>query len=302
MKKMLSVLAMLLAAVCAQAETVGNGTTKTLDLAAGQKLTVTTGASEAIVQRYNGASLIDTTGPAASTTTVFGEYFVNQQFSITALTSPVTYSVSQSTDTVRTGIAAITDGTIDSTVITDSSLSGVTAISLTQDVAFLVSDGAPEDAVQASLDANPAGDDNGLTFTAVAYGSSGNAISIEYVDPSENDAVLGVTVAGSVITVSLATGGAGAITSTAAEVLAAIEADAAADALVAVAIDAADSGVADDGSGIVTALAADLLTGGAGTGIDTAGKGSVAVDYTNGKLYINAGTLAVPVWDLVTSS
>lgn len=170
------------------------------------------------------------------------------------------------------------------------------------DVRLLTSDGAPDDAVKATLSRNPAGDENGLTFGAVAYGVGGNSITIAYIDPAANDAELGVVVVGNAITVNLATGVAGAITSTAAEILAAIEAAPAADALVTVVINAADSGVADDGSGIVTALASAPMTGGQGTGIGTAGIGSLCADYTNGKLYINGGTLAAPVWKLVTSA
>lgn len=40
----------------------------------------------------------------------------------------------------------------------------------------------------------------------------------------------------------------------------------------------------------------------AATGEATAGKGSLYTDYTNGKLYINGGTKAQPVWKLVTSA
>lgn len=42
--------------------------------------------------------------------------------------------------------------------------------------------------------------------------------------------------------------------------------------------------------------------GGAGTGANTAGKGSLCIDTTNGKAYINGGTLASPTWKLVTSA
>jgi hypothetical protein len=336
MKKLLFLLATLLS-VSAQAETVGSNTTETLALAPGQRLTVTTGATEAIVQRYNGALLVETTGPAASTTTIYGEYFVGQQFTITALSSPVTYEITQSNDAVRTGIFTVTGGTIDDATITDatitdaditggtideaditggtasdiditmsvittSEVTDTTAFSLIENIQFLPVVGAPDDAVQGTLSRNPAGDDNALTFTAVAYGAIGNATTVTYVDPEANDAELSVVVTGSSITVNLATGEAGAITSTAAQILTAIEASAPASALVTVAIDATDSGEADDGSGVVTALSLGTMSGGAGTGIGTAGTGSIAIDYDNGKLYINSGTMAVPVWDLVTSS
>lgn len=156
--------------------------------------------------------------------------------------------------------------------------------------------GAPDDAVQATLSRNPAGDDNALTFTAVAYGTGGNAITIAYVDPAANDAALGVVVVGSAITVNLATDEVGAITSTAAEILDEIEASGPADALVTVAIDASDSGEADDGSGIVTALASAPMTGGAGSAIGLVVPGGFYIDTTGAQPYRNDGTQAVPVW------
>jgi hypothetical protein len=161
---------------------------------------------------------------------------------------------------------------------------------------LMTSDGAPVDAVQASATLNPTGDDNALTFTARVYGAEGNSISVEYVDPSANDAALAVSVFRQAITVSLATGEAGAITSTAAEVKAAVEAHGEANSLVTVAIDASDSGAGDDGSGIVTAIAATALENGAGTGIGVALPGALLLDITGGKQYRNVGTQAAPAW------
>ncbi|MEY2656079.1 MAG: hypothetical protein RLZZ524_3107 [Pseudomonadota bacterium] len=161
---------------------------------------------------------------------------------------------------------------------------------------LLVSDGAPEDATQATINVNPTGNDNGLTFTARQYGAGGNAITVTYVDPGANDAALAVTVAGNAIRVSLKTGVAGAIESTAAEVLAAIEAHGAANELVTVAIMTSDSGDGDDGSGVVTAIASTALAGGAGTGIGIARPGALCIDTTNGAVYRNGGTRLVPDW------
>lgn len=176
-----------------------------------------------------------------------------------------------------------------------------TATSITG-VGFSSGAGAPVDAVQASLDRDPAGDDNALTFTAKDYGTGGNAITITYVDPGDNDQVLGVVVVDTDAVVNLATGVAGAITSTAAEVLAEWEGTAPALALASVIIDTSDTGVADDGSGIVTALAEANFTSGAGTGIDSAIKGGIYADLTNAKLYIQSGLVSAPVWKIVTSA
>lgn len=114
--------------------------------------------------------------------------------------------------------------------------------------------------VVATLTAALAGDNNDLKYTHVvspANYAAGNSVRVRYVDPAGNNAALGVVVADNDITVNLATDGAGAITSTAADVLAAIEADGDASALVTVA-DAA----ANDGTGVVTALAYTALAGG----------------------------------------
>ena len=62
----------------------------------------------------------------------------------------------------------------------------------------------------------------GVRYTAKKPGLAGNSIRIRYLDPAGNDKVLSVTVSGLDITVNLATSGAGAITSTAALIAAAV--------------------------------------------------------------------------------
>lgn len=94
-----------------------------------------------------------------------------------------------------------------------------------------------------------------LTYTAVNYGTEGNAITVTHVDPSGNDQPLAVSVTGTDISVSLATDGAGTITSTAAEVKAAVNAHAEASLLVT----CEDEG---DGTGVVNAAVETALTGG----------------------------------------
>jgi hypothetical protein len=113
---------------------------------------------------------------------------------------------------------------------------------------------------------NPAGANDALTFTATDtyVGTDGHAITITYVDPSGNDQVLGVVVTDTDIVVNLATGPAGAITSTAADILAAIQASDEASALVTVANTAAN-----DGTGVVTAMAEAPLASGVGSGTTT---------------------------------
>jgi hypothetical protein len=153
--------------------------------------------------------------------------------------------------------------------------------------------GAPDDAAQAALTLNPAGDDNSLIFTARASGAEGNSISVAYVDPGGTTAALAVSVHRQAITVSLARA-ASAITSTAAEIMAAIQADGLANQLVTVALDEADTNFVD-GSGVVAAAAAAALEGGEGTAIGMV-PGGLLVDTENANTYRNDGTAAAPVW------
>lgn len=153
---------------------------------------------------------------------------------------------------------------------------------------------APEDAAQASLAVNPAGDDNGLIFTARAYGAEGNEITVAYVDPGGTTASLAVSVFRQAITVSLARA-ANAITTTAAEIKAAIEAHGEANQLVTVALDDGDDNF-DSGAGVVTAMAAAALDNGAGTGIGVLMPGGLLIDTDSGNVYRNSGTLAAPAF------
>lgn len=164
---------------------------------------------------------------------------------------------------------------------------------------LFISDSAPASAAQATANVNPTGNENGLTYTAREYGIGGNDITVTYRNPGANDASLRVEVVGKSIIVHLATGEAGAITSTAAEILAAIEATNAANELVTVAIMDADGGGSDDGSGVVTAMASTPLEGGAGFGIATAAPGALCIHTGGPALYNNTGTRAVPVWALI---
>jgi len=112
---------------------------------------------------------------------------------------------------------------------------------------------------RATLSTNLDGDNNDLTFTAVPPGTAGNAIEIIYSDPSANDAELSISVDEETltITVSLATGSGGAITSTASEIMAAINADQEASRWVSAALKTGNTG-----AGVVTAMGSSSLTGG----------------------------------------
>lgn len=110
---------------------------------------------------------------------------------------------------------------------------------------------------QAALTTSLTGDDNDLVITRIIAGEAGNAVTVEFADPSANDAALSVAVTPAAIVVNLATDSEGTITSTAAEVAAALAADPVFAQHFTVAN--ADS---NDGSGVVTALAETNLTGG----------------------------------------
>lgn len=115
---------------------------------------------------------------------------------------------------------------------------------------------------KATLSTALTGTHNDLVFTSTETGDAGANITVTYVDPAGNSQSLAVTTSVALylgkicrkIRVSLATGGGGAITSTAAAIHAAIEAEANANALVTVANKAGN-----DGTGVVTAMAETKL-------------------------------------------
>lgn len=111
----------------------------------------------------------------------------------------------------------------------------------------------------AALTTALAGTHNDLTYTAKAGLSryaTGNTVSVRYVVAGASTA-LSVSVAGSAITVNVATTSGSVASSTAAQVKAAVDAHAAASALVAV-----DLAAGNDGTGVVAALAVTNLAGG----------------------------------------
>lgn len=107
--------------------------------------------------------------------------------------------------------------------------------------------------VAASLTTALGGANDDLVFTAKVD----KAISIEYVDPGQASQSLIVSISAGVISVSLATDGASAITSTATEIKAAIEAHLITRDLVEVSL-----ATGNDGTGVVTAMVAAPLANG----------------------------------------
>lgn len=111
--------------------------------------------------------------------------------------------------------------------------------------------------VKATLLIGTVASKNALTFTSKLPGALGNSISLRFVDPKSNSASLSVSVSGRDITVNLATNSAGAITTTASEVIAAIALHPDADTLVSV-----NNTSTSDGSGTVAAMRRTQLAGG----------------------------------------
>lgn len=118
-------------------------------------------------------------------------------------------------------------------------------------------DSAPE--VKATLATGSASSNNGLTWTSKLYGIQGNDITVHLKDPKANSSSLAIAVSGKAITVNLATNSSGAITTTAAQLKTAIEANTAAHALVGVANTGASTGAGVVGASFRFAY----LTGGA---------------------------------------
>lgn len=112
--------------------------------------------------------------------------------------------------------------------------------------------------VQAIAATNLAGADNDFNFTAVLAGRLGNDTRIRFVNPAANNAPLSVVVVdGRDVTVNLATNGGGAITTTAAQVKTALDANPASAALITTVLNGT-------GTGVVTALAWLKFSGGTG--------------------------------------
>ncbi len=125
-----------------------------------------------------------------------------------------------------------------------------------------------------------------ITYTADAgSGASGNLISIVYVDPAGNNQLLAVSVIDTAITVSLATDGVGAITSTATLIQAAVDIHGAASALV----DAVVTGV---GATVQTANPVVDLLGGRNEGTFDKGSPFYGINPKKAIVSISTGKIA----------
>lgn len=108
---------------------------------------------------------------------------------------------------------------------------------------------------RATLSVNPAGADNGILYSALYHGSAGNSLRVRHVVAGASTP-LSVSVSGNDITVNVATNGSSVATSTAAQVIAAVNAHADASKLI---FAQSNEGT---GAGVVAAQAFANLTGG----------------------------------------
>lgn len=149
------------------------------------------------------------------------------------------------------------------------------ALSVETDFQDITVNLATADPVASTLETNLTGTNNDIKLTAQTAGVDGDNITLTIVDPAGNDAVLEVTVDGTDITVNCATDGSSAITSTAAQVMAAINDNEDAFALV-----VASLKTGNDGTGVVTALSETPLASGSDGGsiISTAAEVQAAIE------------------------
>jgi hypothetical protein len=161
-------------------------------------------------------------------------------------------SVAALTGGLGPNLAADTNLTI---VAKDSDLESVTIT----DVMFLIGDGPNTSQVLAkrAVFTTPlvSSVNDQLKFYARTGGSGGNDINVRYINPLANNATLSVTEDDGVITVNLATNGSGVVTTTAANVRSAIEANVGANNLVFIRN-------VGNGSGVVAAMPPSPLVGG----------------------------------------
>lgn len=132
--------------------------------------------------------------------------------------------------------------------------------------------------VAAILDTGVVASNNAITFTAKVVGAIGNATKVQLKNPAAASQALAVSISGDTVVVSLATDGASALTSTAADVIAAVNAHLTAKTLVSAANTGASTGV-----GVVAAVAATVLAGGTdGSALSAEGVLLNDVDVTYG--------------------
>ena len=125
----------------------------------------------------------------------------------------------------------------------------------------LETDGTDAVAAELEIDNAAPGENSKVTVTANEAGAAGNSIKVEFLNPSANDQDLAVNIVGDTIVVSLKTGGAGAIESTAKEVADAINAHLIVKPLVTAAYSGTGETVIEDHAAAALAGGANAIAG-----------------------------------------
>lgn len=182
-----------------------------------------------------------------------------------------------------TAKTAGTAGNAIKTAIVDT---GVNGQALTVDItdATLTVKAARGAGVAASKDTGVVGNNNAITWTAKAAGVAGNAIKVSLIDPAANSQPLEVRLVNDEIRVMLATSGAGAITSTGAQVIAAVNSALYVKDLVV----ASNTGASTGAAAVVAAAAAALENGADGVITSTAAQVIAAVNAAIDNEFVTA--------------
>ena len=143
-----------------------------------------------------------------------------------------------------------------------------------------------EDMVKASKVTGVVADNNAILWTAVQPGDAGEAIKIALINGGASQD-LDVSVVGDTVTVALKTNSGSAIESTAAQVIAAVNAH-----LVAKTLVVAGNSSTSDGSGVVVAVGATALAGGADWNVIPSCVLAEDVDATDGDTAASAVDMA----------
>jgi len=222
---------------------------------------------------FAGDKLIDgskafTTSMTTADASELNDYQINQALFGSSSTIEVAAQVTQ---TAQRGELIYTGGSLSSAVTVEISgskgsqvlfLGGSSTVANIKDAINSVTDVTGVEAVNTpGAELTIAGSNNDLNFSDIRAEGSSGTVSVELVDPGAASQALSVSVSGNKVTVSLATDASSNITSTAADVVAAVNADATAKTLV---YAEASEG---DGTGVVAAVAETDLTGTAGNAL-----------------------------------
>lgn len=234
----------------------------TLDTNSGQTTTtvVLPSSASSVDEQYRDCELIVVTGANAGRSSPIKSYVGSTR----TLTLPANRAMANACSSgdvlvikIGTARSIYTDG-IETTSISSGAGSLIAKLTNNNGRKLFVKAGT-----QSTLAVTPSGSDNNYKLTAWAAGTDGDSVTLTVVNPGTPSATLSVSVSTAAITVNLATDGSSTITTTANELVSAINNSVAASALV-----YAES--TEIGTGVVTALSVtNLSSGAASTGSDS---------------------------------